>query len=83
MLDLTGQELHSVRMLKNSVEQFRRRRGVSKSHLARQIEVCPSYITRLENMDIQPSGQVMFRIAAYFKCRIEDIFHPEAVNGKG
>ena len=34
-------------------------------------------------MDIQPSGQVMFRIAAYFKCRIEDIFHPEAVNGKG
>ena len=63
-------------MLKNKVEQFRRRLGVSKSHLARQIRVCPSYITRLEDMEIQPSGAVMFRIAAYFKCRIEDVFQP-------
>jgi len=63
-------------MLKNTVEQFRKRRGVSKAHFARQIEVCPSYVTRLENMDIQPSGEVMFRIAHYFKCRVEDVFQP-------
>ncbi|MCX6896217.1 MAG: helix-turn-helix transcriptional regulator [Verrucomicrobia bacterium] len=69
-------------MLKNTVEQFRRRRGVSKSHLARQVDVCPSYITRLEDMEIQPSGAVMFRIAAYFKCRIEEVFQPGQTNSK-
>jgi len=69
-------------MLKNSVTQYRERKGMSKSDLARRIGVCASYVTRLENNDIQPSGEVMFRIAAYFNCRIEDIFHPEAVNGK-
>jgi putative transcriptional regulator len=63
-------------MLENSVEQLRRRKGVTKSHLARMIGVCPSYITRLENMEIQPSGDVIFRIANYFNCRIEDVFRP-------
>jgi putative transcriptional regulator len=64
-------------MMKNSVKEFRQRKGVSKSHLARKINVCPSYVTKLENNDIQPSGEVMFRIANYFKCRIEDVFQPE------
>jgi DNA-binding XRE family transcriptional regulator len=64
-------------MLKNLVREFRERKGVSKSHLAREIGVCPSYVTRLENNDIQPSGKVMFRIADYFKCRIEDVFKPK------
>jgi putative transcriptional regulator len=61
-------------MLRNSVEAYRRGRGVSKSHLARQINVCPSYITRLINGEIQPSGDVMFRLAGYFKCPVEELF---------
>jgi putative transcriptional regulator len=69
-------------MIKNLVEQFRERRNVKKSQFARKIGVCPSYVTRLENMDIQPSGEVMFRIANYFNCRIEDVFKPETVNRK-
>ena len=68
-------------MLKNSVAEYRKRKGVSKSHFARKIGKCPSYVTRLENNDIQPRGEVMFRIAAYFQCRIEDIFKPETANG--
>ena len=64
-------------MLKNSVTELRQRKGVTKSQFARKIGVCASYVTRLENMDIQPSGEVMFRIAAYLNCRIEDVFHPE------
>ena len=55
---------------------------MTKSQFARKIFVCPSYVTRLENMDIQPSGEVMFRIADYFDCRIEDIFKPETVSWK-
>jgi len=60
-------------MIKNFVEQLRQRRGVTRSHLARQIGVCPSYINRLEKQEIKPSVEVMFRIAAYFKCKVEDV----------
>jgi putative transcriptional regulator len=63
--------------MKNSVEQFRKRQGETQKKLAEEIGVCPSYITRLENWDIQPKGEVMFRIAKHFDCRIEDIFQPE------
>jgi DNA-binding XRE family transcriptional regulator len=67
-------------MVKNLVEQYRIRRGVSKSHLARQLGKCPSYVNRLEKQLIEPSAEMMFRIASYFKCRIEDVFihRPEA-----
>jgi transcriptional regulator with XRE-family HTH domain len=61
-------------MLKNIVREFRERKGVSKSQLARKVGVCASYVTRLENNDIQPSGNVMFRLAEYFKCKLEDLF---------
>jgi DNA-binding XRE family transcriptional regulator len=69
-------------MLKNFVSELRQRNGMSKSELARKIDVCPSYVTRLEKNDIQPSGEVMFRIAHHFKCRIEDVFHPVGPAGK-
>jgi putative transcriptional regulator len=68
--------------MKNLLTEYRERRGDSKSHLARMIGVCASYVTRLENNDIQPSGEVMFRIAARYNCRIEDIFKPETVKAK-
>jgi len=59
--------------MKNLVRTYRERRGDSKSHFARMVGVCASYVTRLENNDIQPSGEVMFRIADRLNCRIEDI----------
>ena len=55
---------------------------LTKAGLAKKIGVCASYVTRLENNDIQPSGEVMFRIAAHFKCHIEDIFRPETVKAR-
>jgi DNA-binding XRE family transcriptional regulator len=67
-------------MLKNKVTEWRQAKKISKAHLARQIGVCRSYMTRLEQGTLQPSGENMFRIAAYFKVRIEDIF--ERVGGK-
>ena len=53
---------------------WRQTAKISKAHLARQIGVCRSYVTKLEQGKVQPSGEVMFQIAAYFKVRIEDIF---------
>jgi putative transcriptional regulator len=61
-------------MLKNTVKEWRQKKKISKAHLARRIGVCRSYVSKLEQQDLQPSGEVMFRIAAYFKLRIEDIF---------
>jgi DNA-binding XRE family transcriptional regulator len=61
-------------MLKNSVKTMRMSERQTKAGLARAIGVCASYITRLENNDIQPSGDVMFRFAEHFKCKIEDLF---------
>jgi putative transcriptional regulator len=65
-------------MVLNSVKQWRERwnngRGISKAHLARQVGVCPSHITKLEQGKIHPSCEVMFRIAEYFKCKVEDVF---------
>lgn len=65
-------------MVTNDVEKWRREkdgRGVSKAHLARQIKMSRSYITKLEQGRIQPSAEVMFRIAAYLGKPIEEIFH--------
>jgi DNA-binding XRE family transcriptional regulator len=55
---------------------------LTKARLARAVGVCASYITRLEKNDIQPSGDVMFRFAEHFKCRIEDLFRRVPDPGK-
>ena len=61
-------------MLKNLVKKWRLEKNITKAHLARRIGVCRSYVSKLEDGAIQPSGEMMFRIAAYFGRRIEDIF---------
>jgi putative transcriptional regulator len=61
-------------MLKNTVKEWRQAKQISKAHLARQIGVCRSYVSKLEQGNLQPSGEIMFRIAEYFDVRIEGIF---------
>jgi putative transcriptional regulator len=68
-------------MLKNTVTKWRQTAKISKAHLARQIGVCRSYVTKLEQGKLQPTGEVMFQIAAYFKVRIEDIFEHTGKQG--
>jgi DNA-binding XRE family transcriptional regulator len=64
-------------MLQNTVKKWRLERHLTKADLARRIGVCRSYITKLEVGSLQPSGEVMFRIAEYFKIRVEDVFQRE------
>ncbi len=61
-------------MLANHVKQHREARKVSKAHLARKLGVSRAYVTRLEGGQLQPSAEMMFRIAGYFKCAIEQVF---------
>ena len=64
-------------MFRNELARWRARhgrKGITKAHLARKIGVSRSYITKLESGALQPSGRVMFKIADYFGCKVEEIF---------
>ena len=61
-------------MIINSLTKWRQAKGVSKAHLARRIGVDRSYVTKLEQGKMQPSGEMMFRIAKYLGQPLEAIF---------
>jgi DNA-binding XRE family transcriptional regulator len=61
-------------MIRNSLKHRRISERISNAQLAQDIGISPSYVTKLENNEKQPSLDVMFRIAERFKCKVEDIF---------
>ncbi len=63
-----------VLMITNIVTRLRTERRISKAHLARRIRVSRAYVTRLEQGTLQPSAEILFRIAAYFKRPVEEVF---------
>ena len=69
-------------MITNCVSKWRQAKGVSKAHLARRVGVDRSYMTKLEQGIMQPSGEMMFRIAKYLGQPLEMVFqHAAASNG--
>lgn len=63
----------------NKVAEWRKEKGVSKAHMARQIDVERSYMTKLEQGRIQPTGEKMLRIAEYLKQPVEAVFMRQKV----
>jgi len=61
-------------MIVSSVTQWRQAQRVSKAQLARRVGVSRSYVTKLEQGKLQPSGEMMFRIAKYLKQPLEAVF---------
>ena len=61
-------------MIINSVTQWRQAKRVSKATLARRVGVDRSYVTKLEQGKMQPSGEMMFRIAEYLGQPLETVF---------
>ena len=61
-------------MVINSVTKWRQAKGVSKAHLARRVGVDRSYVTKLEQGKMQPSGEMMFLIAKYLGQPLEAVF---------
>ena len=65
-------------MIKNSIAHWRSTmnngKGISQAHLARQVGVGRSTVTKLEKGKTQPGSELMFRVARYFKQPIEAIF---------
>ena len=48
--------------------------ALSKADLARRVGVDRSYVTKLEQGKMQPSGEMMFRIARYLGKPLEAVF---------
>ena len=68
-------------MIVNSVTKWRQAKRVSKAHLARRVGVNRSYVTKLEQGKMQPSGEMMFRIAKYLGQPLEIVFqHSQSLN---
>ncbi len=60
--------------MKSHLEKLRKERGINQEELAEALEVSRQTIGSLENGRYNPSIQLAFKIARYFRMRIEDIF---------
>ncbi|GAA0477236.1 helix-turn-helix transcriptional regulator [Halococcus dombrowskii] len=55
---------------------------MSQADLAAAVDVTRQTINAVERERYEPSIELAFKLAAYFDCRIEDLFDPE-LNGVG
>ncbi|MGH7976417.1 MAG: helix-turn-helix transcriptional regulator [Limisphaerales bacterium] len=72
--ELFCQNAFSENMIINTVTEWRMKKGVTKAHMARQIGVERSYMSKLEQGHLQPSSGKMLRIAEYLKQPVEVLF---------
>ncbi len=64
--------------MRNRVEELRRLHNVTQEELSSDLEVSRQTISSLENGRYNPSIELAFKIARYFKLTIEEIFIYEA-----
>ena len=65
----------------NSLGEYRERFGVSQRELAERIEVTRQTINAVEGDRYDPSVELVFKLAAFFECSVEDLFHPDVEVG--
>ena len=63
--------------MNNDLRERRDRAGLSQADLAAAVDVTRQTINAIERERYDPSLELAFRLAAFFECRIEDLFHPE------
>ena len=63
--------------MKNDLRDRRERHDLSQADLATEVDVTRQTINSIERGRYDPSLELAFELAAYFDCRIEDIFDPE------
>jgi putative transcriptional regulator len=66
--------------MKNGLRERREARALSQADLAAAVDVTRQTINAIERERYDPSLELAFTLAAYFDCRIEDLFDP-ALNG--
>ncbi|QQR79969.1 MAG: helix-turn-helix transcriptional regulator [Deltaproteobacteria bacterium] len=68
ILDYSQEEV-----LENPIAKKRQELGLSQSELAKKLKVDPSYISRLEGRDANPSKKSLQKMAAALDCDIEEL----------
>ena len=63
--------------MKNKIGVYRERTGVSQGELATAVGVSRQTINAVERDRYDPSIELAFKLAAYFDCRIEELFDPD------
>jgi putative transcriptional regulator len=63
--------------MNNSLRERRDRADLSQADLAEAVGVTRQTINAIERERYGPSLELAFELAAYFDCRIEDLFDPE------
>ncbi|WP_424016864.1 helix-turn-helix transcriptional regulator [Halorientalis pallida] len=63
--------------MKNSLQEHRERYGLSQRELAEHVGVTRQTINAVEGNRYDPSVELVFKLAAFFECPVEDVFHPE------
>ncbi|MFB6074559.1 MAG: helix-turn-helix transcriptional regulator [Haloarculaceae archaeon] len=62
--------------MNNDLRARRERAGLSQADLAAAVGVTRQTINAIERDRYDPSLELAFELAAYFECRIEDLFDP-------
>ncbi|MEZ4104004.1 MAG: helix-turn-helix transcriptional regulator [Candidatus Paceibacterota bacterium] len=62
-------------MLKNKVQQFRKRLNLTQADLALKVEVTRQTIISVEKENYVPSVQLAMKLAKVLKTSVEDLFY--------
>jgi putative transcriptional regulator len=68
--------------MKNRLHVLRAERRITQADLAEALGVSRQTVNAIETGKYAPSLPLAFKIAAFFRCRIEDVFEAET-NGAG
>ncbi|MBX0285567.1 helix-turn-helix transcriptional regulator [Haloarcula salinisoli] len=66
--------------MKNELDTYRSRDGLSQGELAEAVGVSRQTINAIERERYDPSLELAFKLAAQFDCTVEELFDP-AIDG--
>ena len=62
--------------MKNTLDEYRSRSGLSQGELAEAVGVSRQTINAIERERYDPSLELAFKLAAQFDCPVEALFDP-------
>lgn len=63
--------------MENSLKDYRERHGLSQRDLAKHVGVTRQTINAVEGDRYDPSVELVFKLAAFFECSVQELFHPD------
>ncbi len=63
--------------MKNEIDTYREREGLSQGELATAVGVSRQTINAIERERYDPSLELAFKLAMFFDCEVEALFSPD------